>query len=110
MPRLEDNDVGFIDVDSIFTPVVKVGMDISNVRVGKMTNYEKLEIDIQTDGTRSPQEAFDETLDIILEQLNFLKSGEPPIEEAAETEPTETESASSAEAATEESSDSQAEE
>ena len=44
-------EIGTIAIDSSFSPVLNVGYNIENVRVGKMTNYEKVTFDILTDGT-----------------------------------------------------------
>ncbi len=51
------SDSNFIPVDSIFSPIVKVSFDVSPTQVGQMTDYDKLSLDIQTDGSISPSEA-----------------------------------------------------
>ena len=51
------SDSNFIPVDSIFSPIVKVSFDVSPTQVGQMTDYDKLNLDIQTDGSISPSEA-----------------------------------------------------
>ena len=51
------SDSNFIPVDSIFSPIVKVSFDVSPTQVGQMTDYDKLNLDIQTDGSISPREA-----------------------------------------------------
>lgn len=66
-------EIGTIFVDAIFSPVKKVGMKIENMRVGKRTDYERLFLDIETDGTISPLEAFKEACQILIEQFGFLK-------------------------------------
>jgi len=68
----KNSEIGYIEIDSIFTPVVKVGIDIENIRVGKMTNWEKLKLDIKTDGTITPEEAFKKSAKILIEQFNAL--------------------------------------
>lgn len=65
-------ELGYIDVDSIYSPVLTVGLDIENVRVGKMVNWEKLILDIQTDGTMSVEEAFRASAAILIEQFNAV--------------------------------------
>lgn len=87
MQEEKKHDVGVIELDTQFSPIVSIGMEIENVRVGKMTNYDKLTLDIITDGTRTPEEAVQEAIDIILEQVNFLKEG--PTETVSGTEETE---------------------
>ena len=51
------SDSNFIPVDSLFSPIVKVSFDVSPTQVGQMTDYDKLNLDIQTDGSISPSEA-----------------------------------------------------
>ncbi len=66
------DEVGVIEVDSIYSPIVRVGMNIENVRVDKMTNFDKLLLNIVTDGTRTPQEAVQEAIDIIQSHINLI--------------------------------------
>lgn len=65
-------EIGYIEVDSIFSPVVSVGIKIENVRVGKMTNWDKLILDIATDGIITPKEAFEQATQILIEQFKSL--------------------------------------
>lgn len=75
------NELGFIDVDSIYSPVFTVGLDIESVRVGKMVNWEKLVLEIETDGTITAEEAFKASAAILIEQLNAVVAlGEHTIE------------------------------
>ncbi len=97
----ENKEIGFIEIDSIFSPVMNVGIEVENARVGKMTNWDKLVIDIETDGTISPEDAFKSSVDILIEQFSALTSDVK--EETPEEAPEEDTSASSAqEAETEE--------
>jgi len=64
--------VNYIEMDAIFSPVVLVGAKIDNVRVGKMTNWEKLVLDIKTDGTITPEEAFKSSVKILIKQFSAL--------------------------------------
>ena len=52
-----DNELGYIEIDSIFSPVLSVSIDVESARVGKMTNWDKLVLNIKTDETITPQEA-----------------------------------------------------
>ncbi len=82
-------ELGYIDIDSIFSPVLAVGLDIENVRVGKMVNWEKLVLDVETDGTISVQDAFSRATEILLEQFNAvlaLSNGSEAVEEPAAVE------------------------
>lgn len=64
--------VGFIAVDSIFTPVRRVNFVTENVRVGQMTNFEKVTLDIETDGTVAPSLALQQAVSILVEHFNWL--------------------------------------
>lgn len=79
----EDKETGFIDMDSIFSPILSAGVDIENVRVGKMTNWDKLILNITTDGTITPKEAFDQAVKVLVDQFSSLKS--EPKEKATAT-------------------------
>lgn len=70
----EKTDIGLIAVDAIYTPVKVVNFDTEHVRVGKMTNYDKLTLDIATDGSISPTQAFNEAVTILVEQFQTLAS------------------------------------
>lgn len=67
------HEIGYIEMDSIFSPVLKVGINVENVRVGKMTNWDKLIIDLLTDGTITPKQAFYNAADILISQFSALK-------------------------------------
>lgn len=77
------NEIGYIKMDSIFSPILSVGIKIDNVRVGKMTNWDKVFLNILTDGTILAEEAFKQSVDILISQFNALtgKSEEEPKEE-----------------------------
>jgi DNA-directed RNA polymerase subunit alpha len=66
----EDQDVGTIPVDSIFSPVYRVKYSIENTRVGKFTYYDRLIMEIWTDGTVSPEMALVEASKIYRKHLN----------------------------------------
>lgn len=71
-------EIGVIAVDAVFTPVRNVNFDTENVRVGQMTNYDRLTIDITTDGTMAPEQAYTEAAEILVEHLQFLAKVEHP--------------------------------
>ncbi len=77
------NEIGYIEMDSIFSPVMAVGVNIENVRIGKMTNWDKLILDVTTDGTITPEEAFNKSVEILINQFNAL-IGKTSKEEAEE--------------------------
>ncbi len=65
---------GTIVLDAIFTPVRKVSYQVENMRVGTETDYNRLIMNIETDGTIAPREAFLNAVDILIGQLQELKS------------------------------------
>jgi DNA-directed RNA polymerase subunit alpha len=74
--EMPDQEIGVIPVDSIFSPVHRVRYRIENTRVGKLTNYDKLVLEIWTDGTVSPQDALVEASKIYRKHLNpFVQYG-----------------------------------
>lgn len=81
----ESQPVGVIPIDSIFTPVLKVNYNVTNARVGQMTDYDKLALEIWTNGSVRPDDALAFSAKILKEQLqtfiNFEETSEP-VEEA----------------------------
>src|SRR6187401_109548 len=67
--RSESLPIGVISVDAIFTPVRKVNYWIESMRVGQMTNFDKLTIEIETDGTITPEEALSRSAEILVNQF-----------------------------------------
>jgi DNA-directed RNA polymerase subunit alpha len=65
-------EIGYIEMDSIFSPVLSTGIRVDNMRVGKMTNWDKLVLDIKTDGTITPEEAFYKSVEILISQFTAL--------------------------------------
>src|SRR5438094_3174742 len=82
----KEREIGVIPVDSSFSPVVRVKYDIEETRVGQKTNYDRLVMEIWTNGTITPQMAIVEGAKILRKHLNpFIQYAEPgpemPIEE-----------------------------
>ncbi|MEG1027231.1 MAG: DNA-directed RNA polymerase subunit alpha [Oscillospiraceae bacterium] len=67
-----DNVIGAVPVDSIYTPVVKVNYSVENTRVGQITDYDKLSLEVWTDGTISAKEAVSLAAKILNEHLNLF--------------------------------------
>ena len=67
--RAEALPIGVIAVDAIFTPVRKINYWVESMRVGQMTNYDKLTIEIETDGTIAPEEALSRSAEILVNQF-----------------------------------------
>lgn len=76
--RREDAGVGVIPIDSIFSPVRKVSYTIENTRVGQITDYDKLALEVETDGTVTPEDAVAFAARILQDQLQvFINFAEP---------------------------------
>ncbi|HET9614138.1 MAG TPA: DNA-directed RNA polymerase subunit alpha, partial [Candidatus Limnocylindrales bacterium] len=75
--RTEALPIGVIAVDAIFTPVRKVNYWVESTRVGQVTNFDKLTIEIETDGTIGPEEALSRSAGILIEQFRpFITIGQ----------------------------------
>ncbi len=66
--------IGVLPVDSIFTPVVKVNYTVENTRVGQITDYDKLSLDVWTNGVVSAEEAVSLAAKILIEHFNLFLS------------------------------------
>jgi DNA-directed RNA polymerase subunit alpha len=80
----EDLAIGFIPVDSVFSPVLRVNYRVDDTRVGQKVNYDKLSMEIWTNGTISPEMALVEASKILRKHLNpfvqyFDLGGELPV-------------------------------
>jgi DNA-directed RNA polymerase subunit alpha len=67
--RGPEHTIGVIPVDSIFSPIRRVSYDVEAARVGQRTDYDKLTLDITTDGSLDPREAIGEAAEILIRQL-----------------------------------------
>lgn len=65
-------DAGTIFVDAVFTPIRKVNYDVENMRVGNRTDFNKLLINIETDGTLTPKQALQESMKTMLVQIKTI--------------------------------------
>lgn len=70
--QILDPAIGVIAIDSIYTPVLKVNYTVENTRVGQITDYDKLTVDVWTDGTISAKEAVSFAAKILTEHLNLF--------------------------------------
>ena len=77
----EDAPLGTIFIDSFFSPVRKVSFKVENSRVGQVTNYDKLIMQIETDGSVIPEDSVAYAARIIDEQLKMFINFEDPVEE-----------------------------
>jgi len=88
--RDEKAPVGTIPIDAIYSPIKKVNFAVSNARVGQMTDYDKLTIEVWTDGSAKPDDAISYAAKIMKEQLsifiNFDEDAEPQQYEESQEE------------------------
>lgn len=70
--KTEDTPIGVIAVDSIYTPVERVNLSVENTRVGQITDYDKLTLDVYTNGTLEPDEAVSLAAKVFSEHLNLF--------------------------------------
>ena len=68
----EEKEVGVIAMDAVYTPVRRVNYSVENMRVGKRTDYDRITMEIVTDGSISPQEAFKRAVQILVDQFSAL--------------------------------------
>ncbi len=68
----DDLPIGVIAVDSIYTPVERVNMNVENTRVGQITDYDKLTLDVYTNGTLGPEEAVSLAAKVMSEHLRLF--------------------------------------
>ncbi len=74
----EEMPIGVIPVDSIFSPVRRVNYQVEKTRVGQMTNFDKLSLEIETDGTTTAQAALSEAAEILVREFSrFAEIGRP---------------------------------
>jgi DNA-directed RNA polymerase subunit alpha len=77
--------IGVIAIDSIFSPIKRVNFHVENARVGRMTDYDKLTMEIWTDGTITPRDALSTAAGILREHLDIFINPEERVEGKAET-------------------------
>lgn len=65
-------DIGTIALDAVFTPIRRVNYEVENMRVGDRTDYNRLRVSIETDGTITPREALENSIEIMIHQLKAV--------------------------------------
>jgi DNA-directed RNA polymerase subunit alpha len=90
-------EIGTIAIDAVFTPIRRANYEVENMRVGDRTDYNRLRVTIETDGTFTPREALEKSIEIMIHQLkavigfqeDFSTTApvEAPVAEEASTEP-----------------------
>ena len=82
-------EIGTIALDAIFTPVRRVNYEVENMRVGDRTDFNKLIISIETDGSITPKDALERSITTMIEQLKAIVGFEEPKEDVVEESKTE---------------------
>ena len=85
--KIVDQTIGLIPIDSIFTPLVNVKYDVSNVRIGERNDFEKLVLEVTTDGSITPEDALSSASKILKDHVNmFINFDVEPEEEKVESQ------------------------
>jgi DNA-directed RNA polymerase subunit alpha len=81
----EEKPIGFVPIDSVFSPVRRVNYEVENTRVGQRTDYDKLTLEVWTNGTVTPEDAVSFAAKILKDHLLlFMAFDEEPVEEVEE--------------------------
>ncbi len=70
--RKDRVDIGTISLDATFTPIKKANYEVENMRVGDRTDFNRLRISVETDGTLSPREAMEQSISLMISQLKSI--------------------------------------
>lgn len=76
--KMQDQPIGLIPVDSIYSPITRVKFGVTDTRVGNVTNYDKLTVEVWTDGSIEPAEAISASAGIMIDYLKLFQSGAMP--------------------------------
>jgi len=79
-------DIGTIALDAVFTPIRRVNYEVENMRVGDRTDYNRLRFFIETDGTLTPREALEDSIEVMIHQLKAIIGFQDTVEKEEETE------------------------
>lgn len=85
-------EIGAITLDAMFTPIRRVNYEVENMRVGNRTDFNRIKLFIETDGTISPREALSKSIEIMINQLKAIigfkeEESEKPVPEESAPEP-----------------------
>ena len=89
---VEDQTIGIIPIDSIFTPIKNAKFDVENVRIGDKNDFEKLTLEITTDGSITPDDALTQAAKILREHIQLFINFDIEQEEEQQVTPKDTES------------------
>lgn len=90
----EKMDIGGIALDAVFTPIRRANYEVENMRVGDRTDFNRLRVVLETDGTMTPREALEQSIEIMIHQLKAIIGFQEQHEAAEEATSGENESAS----------------
>jgi len=77
-------EVGTIALDAVFTPIRRANYEVENMRVGDRTDYNRLRFMIETDGTMTPKEALEQSIEVMIHQLKSIIGFQEPEQESVE--------------------------
>lgn len=80
-------DIGVIALDAVFTPVRRVNYEVENMRVGDRTDYNRLRVALETDGTISPRQALERSIEIMIHQLKAVIGFQDAVSNEEDTSP-----------------------
>ena len=83
--KIKKSEIGSIILDAIFTPIKNVNFQVENMRVAERTDFDKLSLEIETDGTITPEEALHKASDILIKHFNIIFEGDVPALESTTT-------------------------
>ena len=81
----EDDPAGFIPIDAVFSPIKRVNFTVGNARIGQRTDYDKLTMEIWTDGSVAPEDAIAYAAKILKEQMTLFINFDEQLEPKADT-------------------------
>lgn len=85
--KIQDQTIGLIPIDSIYTPIRNVRYDVENVRIGESNDFEKLTIEVTTDGSITPEDALSSAANILRDHINlFINFDVEQVEDKVESE------------------------
>ncbi|MFT5849576.1 MAG: DNA-directed RNA polymerase subunit alpha [Patiriisocius sp.] len=77
-------DIGTIALDAVFTPIRRANYEVENMRVGDRTDYNRLRLIIETDGTMTPKEAIEQAIEVMVHQLKSVIGFQEPKQESVD--------------------------
>jgi len=84
--KKEKLEIGAIAIDAVFSPIKKISYEVENMRVGDRTDFNRLKLDIETDGSLTPEEAFARAVDILVDHFQVFVGPKPAPESAEKKE------------------------